>query len=90
MELDLDWRGNLKGYKVHEDGFPPKWVPNDVSNSDCTRIREEIESHKLFAQPPKFSYAKRTYSESGLHTGYHTNLGFVPVEPSNALYGYLM
>ncbi len=90
VELDLDWRGNLKGYKVHEDGFPPKWVPNDVSNSDFTQIREEIESHKLLAQPPKFSYAKRTYSESGLHTGYHTNLGFVPVEPSNALYEHLM
>jgi hypothetical protein len=90
VELDLDWQGNLKGYKVHEDGFPTKWVPNDASNSDCIRIREEIESHKLSTLPPQFAYAKRTYSEAGVHTGYDTNVGFVPLESGNALYVYLM
>lgn len=38
VEFDLDWWGNLKGYKVYEDGFLFKWVLNDVSNLDCIWI----------------------------------------------------
>jgi hypothetical protein len=90
VELDLNWQGNLKGYKVHEDGFPTKWVPNDAGNSDYIQILEEIEAHKLSILSPQFTYVRRTYSESGLHTGYDTNVGFVPVESGNALYVYLM
>lgn len=75
-----DWRGEHIGYVA--GGMH---IPLASGNRHYRGVVDRIAAGKCKEEEPKFQNAIRTYSEKGVHTGHHTNLGFVPKEPGNHL-----
>lgn len=88
VELNLNWKGELGGYKLRR-GSTEMVIPIDDRNTDYAILKAKIDSGEITPSPPSFLKAIRTYSSSGVHTGYDTDIGFVPKQPGNRLYDYL-
>lgn len=89
VEMNLDWKGNLRGYTIRENEGT-RWIPNDPANRDYAQLQTDIESRQLVVLSPQFNFVRPTFTDSGAQSGFDTNVGFVPLDPQNPLYVHLM
>ena len=86
VEVVYNWKGEITSYK-RVNGDASVFIP--VGNPDFGRLAENIANGEAIVQQPTITHATRTFSSDGTHTGYDTNVGFIPVDPNNPLYGLL-
>jgi hypothetical protein len=81
---NYDWKGRHVGYREGSAS-----VPLDPANSDYQRIQAGLSSGVYRETEPTIDFASKAFNERGQLSGFDTNLGFIPADPSNRLYQIL-
>lgn len=80
-----NWKGEIICFK-HAGAF----VPLAPENTYYQRLIEGIAKGSVRVEQPSITWAIRTFSHAGRHTGYDTECGFIPNDPANFLYTLLI